>query len=157
MRYRRFQDEQGALTAALFTSTGEHFGATDAAGAAALLEAQTADLSAFYGVALTAVEGDEDPWDGEAALLEEPAPPEPPAPPVDLNAFKLALFTALGIPAAAAIAAAGYLPLFTEALNARNWAVARGIVDAALAATVITSQQRTTILDLMAEHHIPEA
>ena len=75
---------------------------------------------------------DPDPRSGDLLLPDEPEP-EAPSPVVDLNAFKLALFQSLGIPAAAAIAAAGYLPLFTEALNARNWAVARGIVDAALA------------------------
>lgn len=121
------------------------------------MERHEAAFSEAYGAPVTGVECsdvDPDPRDGD--LIADP-PVEPGPVIVDLNAFKLALFTALGIPAAAAIAAAGYLPLFTEALNARNWVVARGIVDAATSATVVSSEQRTTILDLMAEHGIPEA
>jgi hypothetical protein len=97
---------------------------------------------------------DQDPREGDLLLPDEP---EPAAPVVDVQAFKLAAMTTLGLPLSVSLTAAGYLPLFTEAVNARNWALARQIVDYATQQSALTTEQRALLVGLMDEHGIPEA
>jgi len=76
---------------------------------------------------------------------------------VDVQAFKLAAMTSMGLPLSVSLTAAGFLPLFTEAVNARNWTLARQIVDYATQQSALTNKQRSALLGVMAEYGIPEA
>ena len=78
MRYRRFRTSSGQFLDALLTADGAAFSVP--------AESHRADHEAGYGVPLTVVEGDSDPWDGASTLLH--APPRPPRPP---TAHELAL------------------------------------------------------------------
>lgn len=46
-------------------------------------------------------------------------------------------------------------PTFTRALDAGNWAIARQVLDLALATTSISQQEHDTLETLMTEHDIP--
>lgn len=103
--------------------------------------------------------------DGETEITEAdhaaftPAPdvePEPVPPPPDPNAFKLAAYGYLGAEAFV-MPLAGYIAPVVDALNARNWSLARQIVGYALTAQALTEQQYDVLGDLMADHGIPEA
>lgn len=82
--------------------------------------------------------------------------PEPPATtPPDANAFKLAAYAYLGAEAFV-MPLAGYIAPALDALNARNWALARQIIGYAAAAQALSTEQYTAIVALLAEHGIPE-
>lgn len=74
----------------------------------------------------------------------------------DAQAFKLDAYTYLG-GEAFVMPLAGYIAPALDALNARNWALARTIVGAARQANALTAAQYTHLLDLMVTHGIPEA
>lgn len=122
------------------------------------IERHEESFSEAYGTPVMGVEiaeGEPDPRSGD--LIPEPPSVSDTPRTVDVQAFKAAALNALGLPLSVALTAAGYLPLFTEAINARNWELARQIVGYAEQGGALTAEQRATLTDLMAEHHIPEA
>ena len=78
MRYRRFRTADGALLDALLTVDADEF-STPA-------ESHRADHERGYGVTVTVVEDDRDPWDGVSALVKAPPRPVTPPPPPTLAA-----------------------------------------------------------------------
>lgn len=72
MKYRRFRTADGKFLDALLTSEDE-FSVPAAS--------HKADHEAGYGVTVTVVEADTDPWDGVSVLVKRPARPAPPADP----------------------------------------------------------------------------
>lgn len=103
---------------------------------------------------VTSVESDTaapgDLYDGET--FTRPSVDETPL--VDVNALKLAALGAIGgIDAAAALG--GYLTVFSDAVTARNWTVARATVAAARAAGALTREQADTIGLVMTSFGVP--
>lgn len=52
---------------------------------------------------------------------------------------------------------AGYIAPALDALNARNWTLARQIIGLAAQAGALSGEQYAAVLALLAEHGIPEA
>lgn len=119
------------------------------------IERHEESFSEAYGTPVMGVEiaeGEPDPRNGD--LIPEPPVVPGPSQPVDVQAFKAAALDALGLPVSVALTAAGYLPLFTEAINARNWTLARQIVGYAEQEGALTAEQGATLTDLMDEYGI---
>lgn len=79
--------------------------------------------------------------------FEQANDPEP-------NGFKLAAYGYLGADAFV-MPLAGYIAPVIDALNARNWTLARQIIGYALAATALTQQQYDDLNGLLADYGIP--
>lgn len=90
---------------------------------------------------------------GEIVAGEQRTPPEP-EPQPDVGGLKLAAFDQLGRGEARQLVRD--YPDLLDALNDRNWSMARQAVDDAHTDGAITDDQRQTVVDLMAAHHIPE-
>lgn len=90
-----------------------------------------------------------DTWDGEQIVKREPEPPPP-----DPDGAVMAGIDLLGRRRANQLLRA--YPVFLNALERRNWTVARETLNDGLADGALTQQEYDTLTQLLDDHNIPQ-